>query len=69
MPVDLKLEQDLEGVLTTPLPTVPWPHSSRLSREDRAAVDRWTRDVERLIARQADAIRELQQLAKARWSA
>lgn len=67
MPVKTVIwSQDLDGVNTSPLPTVQWPPDSRMSPADKAAVERYTRDVQRVIDLQAAAIRELQEVLGAR---
>lgn len=59
MPTQITISKGLGKVLVAPV--IRWSHDCRLSKDDRLALDAYTREVEQTIRSLTDAVKELQQ--------
>lgn len=58
MPTVIKITQPVGSVIVSP--QVRWPNNSRLSEGDKAAMDAYTKEIEKTVRRLTEAVRDLQ---------
>ena len=58
MPTLIKITQPIGSVVVSP--QIRWPSNSRMSENDKASVDAYTKEIEKTIRRLTESVRDLQ---------